>query len=1608
MKSKVKKHVSLVLAVAMLISVFAGYLPALAAEPTEPASTGLCVHHQEHTEECGYAAATEGQSCTHEHDESCGYVEAVEEVPCDMGCTDTDGDGVVDHVEGCAYQPAVEGQPCNHTHDESCGYVEATEGQSCTYAVNGCPYCVTSWTWVDEEDLLVESEGSWGLGMPGVSQDNPLTREALAELLPTQILATTDSGEELPLDLTWDLTALPEAGATEGDYTVTASLPDPYALTESAEALSVTLQLGGAETYTQLPSGTVSDAPLQEYPVNGVSPNGTTIDLFDYWLTGQTNADNNDPWNGNINLTQTSGINNGHSLLFSASAESRENWWNQWTGSSNPSLNIVKNKLGSDGYPVLNVGRSESLAYLFDPDVENSGKASYSDVQGLLQVDSEGYYYYNSKENYAVYYPGSNSFALYQYPGVVSGGASGTVGQFFPFSEATGFYEDFFYQPEQNADQSEWGNHDLVNTSKSNDASLNHYFGLHMSTRFIQQNGGHVDSSSNAKEVTYEFSGDDDVWIFIDGVLVADLGGIHDAASVKINFATGAIQINGVTQPETLGAILGTGSKTLPDNTYHTLDFFYLERGNVDSNMNLKYNLVTIPESDLIKVDQLGNPVPGAEFTLYAANDYQNSGENATPIATGTTDTNGEFVFLRKDASGNSYPITINELYSLYKDSKDGKNNNLILVETKTPDGYRSVGEIGLYFYEQNDEVLLLSNSIWDEGAYAMAKVTTTTGNTIGLLSNAGAVTDGTIEKEVPLVGNGAVDNPVMFAVVFQKQADGAWYPVSGDPLSGWTVQDGNDWNNVLAAAKDSSYLFQLASSGAYQVEVSNLPGDVRDYYHFTKNADSAKYTIAYYYTEADSLADANAQNTYRIASESTQYPLDRVFSMDLYVSNVKNYLMVQKVDEEGSPVTGARFALYKAENVTVSGDTVTVPEDANPYDSLTTENVTGILKLDGGGVFPTGDGVLENGEYYLIETSAPTGYKLNDTAIHVIVDNTGVYADAGEADDGVTVLRGVGSVLKSMVQFAVDDGVDTTLLDIKAALASMTYNEDGSFTVSAADWNGEDVLHLKYANANKLLDYGLYDAAAQSTIDNLTLETDAGWSKLLIQQCYQHEESPDTGLKTNLGTTDITGLFSGTVTVRVANDRIGSLKISKEVTGENVPANQSFTFSVRVTDEDAAISGTYETVDGNDKPGTINFNNGTATVTLKDGENLTILGLPAGAQFTVTETSVNGFTPKVSVNNGTAVESATATGTIPHSTTDTEIAEVAYTNAFDGSARMALEGTKTLQGRKLATSDAFTFRLTAGNDVTSQAIKNGDIVLPTSDTVTVNGEGASDTADFSFGAITFKQAGEYTFKITEDLPTGSGVTAENPVSNGIWYDTHTATATVTVTKGADGILSATVNYDNTGAPASADAENTGKAAFTNAAASLTVSKTVTGDMGDRDKEFTFQITLKNAAGNALTGTYRYAGATVAGVSGVTAPANGTLTVNADGTATFGLKHGQSITIYGLPADSQYEILETDAQADGYTTNVTVNGGTPATAYSTGQQRLNGNGDNVAFENSRDQVPVTGVLLDHWPWLMAAGVCLAGGAALMVLRSVRRVQGRPAGKRLSSKREKHD
>ena len=1070
---------------------------------------------------------------------------------------------------------------------------------------------------------MTQAEQGWVLALPGVGPEQPLTRDAAASLLPAQINATLQNGQPASLALTWDLSAIPAAGAAAGEYPVLASLADPtYALPQE-DALSIILQAGGAQLLAaQLPFG---DPPYRDHIVQGISPLGTTIHLFDYWIEGQTAADNG------INKQDdflSKGINNDHALLFGKGMGGNENnigEWNRWTKDATPYPDIVKPRLGDDGYPQLNLtipsntaltttDGNQSLAYLFNPEIEADGKASYPNVKGLLQVDEEGYYYYDSGKNYAVYYPDVNSFVLYDRPGVKSDGAAQGFGHFFPFNAAT-------------ADPVTG----LMNPAGSEDASINHYFGVHMSTRFIQLDGG----KSGGKPVTYEFRGDDDVWVFIDGVLVADLGGIHDAASVKIDFSTGEITINDTVQGQTLGDLLEEKKGPLADNTRHTLDFFYLERGNVDSHMMLKYNLVTQPESSLIKIDQLGDPVPGAKFSLYAANDLNNE------IATGTTDREGRFIFMDpKDST----PLTIQELYDKYKNNKDAAGNNLIVQETCTPAGYRTIDQVELsFFVSKQKEVLLLSNSIWDKGAYAMPKVTVSASGFIELLGTKG-------EEAISLE-----NDPLMFAVVYQKQGEDDWRPVSGDPIHGWHVEPDSNWDSVLRAAKANPYVFQLTSNGSYQVTIENLPGDIETYYYICNDETTAKYTVAYYYTEANNLDEAKKENTWRIDSQSENHSLTRSFSMDLYITNIKNRLLVQKVDQAGKPLAGAEFTLYAAENANVENGTVTINPGAEAYDTLQTEGAGGSLGLEGGGLFPTQDKVLEKGEYYLVETGAPTGYKPNPAAVHIIVDDTGVYADAGQPEDGISVLRGVGSVIKSMVQFAAEDDVDATLQDIKAALAtSVTWDETNEqFTVSGdgIDWvsTGPEILHLQYDNANKLLDYGLYDAPATVTLDDVTLETEAGWSKLLIRQCYQHDSGTDTSLKTDLKDKDITDLFSGTVTVRVVNDRAEGLTIAKTVTGNTAPAGESYQIEIYVEDDGTPIEGSYETVSGVGESGSLTFTKGKATIALQAGEKLTIFGLPTGAGYTVTEaqSQEQAYTTTVSVNHGQAQQGYEATGTL-------------------------------------------------------------------------------------------------------------------------------------------------------------------------------------------------------------------------------------------------------------------------------------------------------------------------------------------------------------------------
>ena len=146
---------------------------------------------------------------------------------------------------------------------------------------------------------------------------------------------------------------------------------------------------------------------------------------------------------------------------------------------------------------------------------------------------------------------------------------------------------------------------------KGDDASmtsLNYMFGQRFDISFTVPEGGQVNMAdpgeeANMRDVIFEFQGDDDCWVFIDGQLVLDMGGIHDPVRGTINFKDGTWNIYravDVNRPGS-GTLDDDGTFTLTPTAdgSHTLTMLYLERGLYASNLKLTFNF---PQQNQLRV----------------------------------------------------------------------------------------------------------------------------------------------------------------------------------------------------------------------------------------------------------------------------------------------------------------------------------------------------------------------------------------------------------------------------------------------------------------------------------------------------------------------------------------------------------------------------------------------------------------------------------------------------------------------------------------------------------------------------------------------------------------------------------------------------------------------------------------------------------------------------------------------------------------------------------------------------------------------------------------------------------------------------------------------
>lgn len=271
----------------------------------------------------------------------------------------------------------------------------------------------------------------------------------------------------------------------------------------------------------------------------------------------------------------------------------------------------------------LGAHAEEGADWLFTSD-EAEGKTEYKELNHLFVYDEE-------KQTYS--YDSSQHFAS-----IVAS-----------HEDNTGNDKDFVvydrkFQPGADEDNKNFMPLNDLTASGKLVGNANYLFGMEVYFQFNQPEAGQV----AGQDMIFEFNGDDDVWVYIDGVLVLDMGGIHGEVTGSINFATGTVTINKVKNgegnnvrvvqvtkdlktffDEALGeeasneiewVELSNGNHTFADYSNHDFKFFYLERGEGGSNCEMKFNLPTIPAGTVAVNKQVNNGATTeqktAEYTM--------------------------------------------------------------------------------------------------------------------------------------------------------------------------------------------------------------------------------------------------------------------------------------------------------------------------------------------------------------------------------------------------------------------------------------------------------------------------------------------------------------------------------------------------------------------------------------------------------------------------------------------------------------------------------------------------------------------------------------------------------------------------------------------------------------------------------------------------------------------------------------------------------------------------------------------------------------------------------------------------------------------------------
>lgn len=639
----------------------------------------------------------------------------------------------------------------------------------------------------------------------------------------------------------------------------------------------------------------------------------------------------------------TAGINEGHSLKFSNGSDGGNEDYNKYRGPSDLSLGIMQKRLGEDSYPIVDKGKKESSSYLFSTK-EGTGKEFYSDANYLFKQDADGYYEYDSTKNFAQFNKNTKEFTVYKVPGSskdpIDLQQGSKHGSFFPFNTL--------------------GDHKYWGIPQISEKSPDFHFGMTMSAKFIQPKDGKI----NGNNMVFEFSGDDNVWVYIDGVLVLDIGGIHNSVSGSIDFAEGTVKV-GSNNYTLKNLFKEAGAEKegdfvsrkdiFKDYTVHTINFYYLERGKGDSNCKLKFNLPTVPDGSVKVQKQLSN----TDKEKYA-------------------DVKFKFQLLVKDEKENYVPSTPNGILD------DGRKVEFSedKVFTLKPGQYATFSGLKANTKYRIKE-LGVSKNEYDKVFINDEVTTSQDGNVISNEATVGSrpwviFTNKCSEKNSrklcitkKIKGDIPVNDKFDFEIKLNGQkytgnyylqdSEGNYYTSENGPLKKAKNKTvcGSAVNGVVSSvpAGYTVVLEQILAGTSFEVNEINL--NPTDY-------GNPEYSI-------EAAEDVNTTDK---ASGKIELGSDAKVTVTNTRNNVAS-LEITKVNTSNQSLPGAKFTL------TLDGDS------AKTYNVTSDEN--GLLKFEN----------LSVGTYTLTETEAPSGYVKSTESykVKVSVENNKATAKLYKAD---------------------------------------------------------------------------------------------------------------------------------------------------------------------------------------------------------------------------------------------------------------------------------------------------------------------------------------------------------------------------------------------------------------------------------------------------------------------------------------------------------------------------------------------------------------------------------------------------------------------------------